>query len=421
VNILPSAQAAAGGCAQILRVQPENIPLQLRRVAQWLVWRIKPNGNKQPKKVPVSPKTGRVIDATSRRNLMGFDGAVSVYLTGRVDGVGFAFTPSDPFAGVDLDDCRNPVTGELDARAEAILGELDTYAEVSVSRTGVHAIALGALDRPLRRDGIELYDRARYFTFTGHRLAQARGTVEDREPILRAIQDRLRDPRRPKTAAAVTVGHGFDGQDADLLAVAFGARNGKTIEAYWKGHPQGKPSASEALLGLARLLAFYTGPDEARLERLVMQSPLFAVTEAERLKWTSARRGGTWGQVFVVRKAIESCPAFYQGCGRAPRAVGQYPSSVLCSLLNSPPTCVSTYAHPPGTSTERLEAICRILAQRRCDRRFFLSERTAADWLGVYHNAARKAILRLMKRGLIERTRIGTYRDRKNSAFIFRG
>jgi putative DNA primase/helicase len=336
LDILHHEPPAACGNAEILLVQPANIPEQLRLVPQWLVWRIKPNGHKKPKKVPVSPKTGREIDYTNRRNLMGFDGAVSLYLNNTVHGIGFAFTAADPFAGVDLDRCRNPMTCNLEPFAESLLKELDTYAEVSVSGTGVHAIALAAHDPtgPKRRAGIELYDRARYFTFTGHRLAQTPLTVEDREPVLRAIQDRLREARKPPPAASGR--HSFGGPDAALLTLAFGAKNGSKVRAYWYGERMGKPSASEALLGLARLLAFYTGPDEARLERLIVGSPLFAATETERPKWTSARPGGTWGGVYVVRKAIESCTEYYKG-GVRPGGVRLSSSSVLGSLLNSPP------------------------------------------------------------------------------------
>jgi hypothetical protein len=105
------------------------------------------------------------------------------------------------------------------------------------------------------------------------------------------------------------------------------------IRAYWNGNRLGKPSASEALLALARLLAFYTGHDEDRLERLILQSPLFASTEAERVKWTSRRRGGTWGRVYVVQKAISTCPTFYSG--RAAGATRRKRPLVLRSALSS--------------------------------------------------------------------------------------
>ena len=121
----------------------------------------------------------------------------------------------------------------------------------------------------------------------------------------------------PKPSALVPAGRGFNGPDRDLLDVAFSARNGERAWALWDAN-HAHASFSEALLGLARLLAFYTGPDEERLERLLLASPLFARSERERGKWHSPRPGGTWGRVYVVRKAIGSCRVFYSG----PRGVG---------------------------------------------------------------------------------------------------
>ena len=113
-------------------------------------------------------------------------------------------------------------------------------------------------------------------------------------------------------------GAGFDGPDAALLAQAFQARNGPLVRRYWEGDLCGKPSDSEAVLGLAQLLAFWSGPDEARVERLVAGSPLFDQAEVERSKWESRRRSGSWGLVYIVRKAIETCQRFHPGSPSSP-------------------------------------------------------------------------------------------------------
>jgi hypothetical protein len=56
------------------------------------------------------------------------------------DGVGFVFTESDPFCGVDLDACVDPKTGGVASWAEGIVRELDSYAEFSPSGTGLHVL-----------------------------------------------------------------------------------------------------------------------------------------------------------------------------------------------------------------------------------------------------------------------------------------
>jgi predicted transcriptional regulator of viral defense system len=61
------------------------------------------------------------------------------------------------------------------------------------------------------------------------------------------------------------------------------------------------------------------------------------------------------------------------------------------------------------------------LAEGRPGGHFYLSERTAAELLEMSKTAARKALGRLMESGIIVRVRKGTYHDRRNSAFVYRG
>jgi putative DNA primase/helicase len=81
------------------------------------------------------------------------------------------FVLGEGFVGVDLDKCRNPKTGVIEAWASAIVERLDSYTEISVSGTGVHVICRGELPTGGRRkDRIEMYDAARYFVMTGQAL-----------------------------------------------------------------------------------------------------------------------------------------------------------------------------------------------------------------------------------------------------------
>ena len=52
------------------------------------------------------------------------------------DGIGFVFN-GDGIAGVDLDGCRNPDTGEIAPWAQRIIDDFASYTEVSPSGTGV--------------------------------------------------------------------------------------------------------------------------------------------------------------------------------------------------------------------------------------------------------------------------------------------
>ncbi len=146
----------------------DNIPEEFRRRTQWLVWRYEERDGK-PTKVPYI--AGGVGKASSTDSLTWrtFEEAAQALKTGRYDGIGFVFTSGDPFAGVDLDGCRNPETGELEAWAAEIVQDLDGYAEASPSGTGVHIIVRGKAPNK-RRGRIEAYSSERYFTMTGRVL-----------------------------------------------------------------------------------------------------------------------------------------------------------------------------------------------------------------------------------------------------------
>lgn len=333
---------------------PDGVPAVLRNSHGWVGWRYVPRpGRGKPAKLPINPLTGGPAGPTNPRTWGRFDDAVAACRTLGLSGIGFVFHPAGPFAGLDLDRVRDPDTGELHPGARAVLREVDTYAEVSPSGTGVKAFGFARIDPagPHKLGGIEVYDRDRFFAVTGRRLPDFPAAVEPRQEQFRRLQARLRKPTRPPGPGVTrpNTGGGFAGPDHELLGRAFAARNGAAVRRRWDGDRGGCPSASEALLGLARLLAFWTGPDEARLLALVGGSPLGSAAEAERGKWESRRPGGTWGLV-LVRKAIDTCPEFYAG-----------PPTAKPTPPPDEHHCISSGSHsgvvscPVGTALRRVE------------------------------------------------------------------
>ncbi len=157
---MPQPQAGRLNTEELL----DNIPEEMRRRRQWVTWKLEERG-----KVPyIAGGVGKAssTDLTTWRT---FEEAVEDVKKGRRDGVGFVFSSGDPFAGVDLDKCRNPETGELEEWAAKVVKHLGGYAEVSPSGTGVHIIVRGKA--PNRKRGrVEAYSSERYFTMTGQAL-----------------------------------------------------------------------------------------------------------------------------------------------------------------------------------------------------------------------------------------------------------
>lgn len=146
----------------------DNIPEELRQRPQWLVWKLEERDSK-PTKVPYIAGGVGKASSTDSETWRSFEEAIAAFKTGRYEGIGFVFSTGDPYAGVDLDDCRNPETGELEEWAAKIVQYLEGYAEVSPSDTGVHIIVRGKAPNK-KRGKVEAYSSERYFTITGQVL-----------------------------------------------------------------------------------------------------------------------------------------------------------------------------------------------------------------------------------------------------------
>jgi len=151
-----------------MKVNLDCLPEELRQRRQWVVWKLEKRDGK-PTKVPYIAGGSGKASSTDSLTWRSFEEAVQALETGRYNGIGFVFSSGDPFAGVDLDDCRDPETGELEEWAAKIVEAFGSYAEVSQSGTGVHIIVRGKA--PNRKRGkVEAYSSERYFAMTGRAL-----------------------------------------------------------------------------------------------------------------------------------------------------------------------------------------------------------------------------------------------------------
>ncbi len=151
----------------------DNIPEELRRRPQWVVWKYEERDGK-PTKVPyIAGGVGRA-KSTDLMTWRTFSEAVAALKAslGRFDGIGFVFCSADPFVGVDLDESLDSETGELKEWAQKIIdGFKDVVLlEVSPSGCGVHLITRGVCKDGVNTKAMEVYGQDRYFTVTGATL-----------------------------------------------------------------------------------------------------------------------------------------------------------------------------------------------------------------------------------------------------------
>ena len=300
--------------------EPEQIPETLLERDQWVCWREEERDGK-PTKIPVTPGAGGFASATESETWASFETAIDYTETEHADGIGFVFTDDDPIVGVDLDDCRDPETDDVDDAALDIIERLDSYTEVSPSGTGYHVLITGTLpDGRNRRGNIELYDTARFFTVTGDHVDRTPTRVARRQDALTAIHREYvqeaecdtapeseqrgdADDRSPTTGAADV---DVDLEDEDLLEKARNASNGEKFERLWNGNTVGYDSQSEADMALCCLLAFWTGGDQTQMDQLFRQSGLI------REKWDDVHYadGSTYGEK-TIERAIATTSEFY--------------------------------------------------------------------------------------------------------------
>lgn len=320
----PAAQVSAPA----VTLDPAAIPAALRERPQWVCWKYIARGGKQTK-CPVNPKGGSRADSTDPSTWATFDEAVAAWrASDRYAGVGFVFGADDQFTGIDLDGCINE-SGSLVASAREIVDALNSYTEVSPSGRGVKIFIAGR-----KPDGVgckskaiagfketEIYDRERFFTVTGQHVPGTPSTVGERQSQLESLCGRLWSRKRPARLNGAVASLGFTGDDEALIERAGASKNGDRFKWLWAGdtslHASDHSGADQAL---CNLLAFWTGKDAARMDRLFRRSGLF------RDKWDDRRGDRTYGQMTIDR-AIADCAEVFAPRQRRTPSGAESPAS----------------------------------------------------------------------------------------------
>src|SRR5262249_42185821 len=157
----------------------------LKVCRQWVLWRgtdrLDPQtGEVKLTKIPIDPQTLRNADTTDSATWGTFEQCVAALPVAleeweqggpgayRGGGICYVFISDDPYAGVDLDHCRDSDTGAIDDWAQECIATLNSYTQVSVSGTGIHIIVEATLPPGRRQSGnYQMWDERRFFAMTG--------------------------------------------------------------------------------------------------------------------------------------------------------------------------------------------------------------------------------------------------------------
>ena len=240
----------------------------------WILWRYE-NVNGKRTKVPYQANNQKA-STTDARTWSTFDDVKKH--RDRFDGIGFCFDGST--LGIDLDHVlEQPLTPEV----QKLLDEANTYVEISPSGTGLHLIF--NLTEPFEPEAnkhknddgtiFECYTKGRYFTFSENKHESCKPVRSIDSGEATRILSLIGYPWKttPEKPAHKPLPNTID--DMDIVKKMVSAGNGKDVRALWEGDiSKYNGDQSSADMALCMHLAFWTGNDYEKIERLWLVSPL---------------------------------------------------------------------------------------------------------------------------------------------------
>ena len=299
-----------------------NVPNELKTLRQWVLWKSEVRNGKTTK-VPyqINGKHAKSNDALTWTD---YTSACRTYVANqnKWNGISFVFTQTDPFCGVDLDDCLE--NQQLKNWAVPIIEKLKSisYGEVSPSGNGIKfwtraTLTTGAKHKAYvtaegvvckqggNTDGaIEAYDNARFFTVTG----KGKYKIKNGQQAIDWLCEKYLKPH-PKEKHTYEQGtqknSALNLSANETVEKIQQSRQVHKFNALMNGNIIGYSSNSEADMALCSTIAFWT-QDPTTIDTIFRQSALM------RPKWDETHRsdGATYGEI-TIEKVLSSLNQTY--------------------------------------------------------------------------------------------------------------
>lgn len=263
----------------------------------------------KPTKAPYNPRTGGKAQSTNRQTFAPLPVALGAlergpHDGGKYDGIGVGVFGT--LAAIDIDHCISD-TGELSEMVADIMQTMSAYVEYSPSGRGLRilfTVPVGfEYDRTRyyinhRKAGLEVYIAGvthKFVTVTGNALTPGTDLEERGEQVAVVLEKYMVRPRAdtPTEQGDEDGASGLD--DLALIERAKHGHRGAEFAALWKGDTSAYDGdESRADMALCDALAFWTGKDPARMDRLFRHSGLM------RAKWDEMRGADTYGSLTIA-------------------------------------------------------------------------------------------------------------------------
>lgn len=340
---------------------------QLAGDRRFILARLEPKDNGDIDKIPTDPTTGWNCKALDPANWMtGAEAqAAAEYWNSRVEapvmGYGVGLVLGDGYFCIDLDHCRQgdgwaPYASNFIARFPG------AYVEVSQSKESLHIMGYST-DLPehgtrCREFRMEAYSQLRFIYTTGlgsYGSIKTDLTNEFKVFASQFFREVEHAETREWNAGPVPEWNG-PADDAELVDLAmrsrsargvFGGRamfrdlwtaNEPALARSFRAQGHGAYDASGADLALANHLAFWTGKDCARIERIMRQSAL------KRSKWDAH---ATYLRDLTIMKAVRDQKEVYQATKPRETKAPQFEA-----LPTGTPPTMTVVAEVPAVTTE---------------------------------------------------------------------
>lgn len=280
-----------------------NIPLELRSLPQWAVFRTYTDKEGKHKKVIISPVNSKFAKCNEPETWADFETAKRYCLKNRYKGLVFALTQGITF--IDIDHAIDKSSGEIlsEEAKQLMLLLADTYIEKSVSGTGLHLLVKGLLPENARnrndKKGLEMYDTNRFICITGD-LISGTNALKDCTDTIADINRKFIGVR-PEPVAILSAGCDWSPSDTELIERIRGSKIADRFDEFYGGGFGSCSDHSSADFAFCSLIAWWT-QDIAQIDRIFRGSGLY------RAKWDSRRGNSTYGARLIesVLNALES-------------------------------------------------------------------------------------------------------------------
>lgn len=277
-----------------------NIPNELKVLKRWVCFKVEGMENGKTTKRPYNAISGTLAKVNDELTWSNFNMALNGCVKYNFDGIGFVL--GNGIFGIDLDNHvdengLSPLSVDsFKSISTEFIETLDSYTEYSQSGKGIHIICYGKLPEGGRRKGsVEMYDKGRFFAFTGNAIRNI--PIQDRTQEVIPLWEKYigKTEFAPKPFTHTNNQEELKLDDDELIDIALNSEQGDLFYKYYhdgdisiNGNDQ-----SSADMSFCNMLAFWCNGDAIQMDRIFRNSALM------REKWDEFRGERTYGQITI--------------------------------------------------------------------------------------------------------------------------